>query len=68
MGYSNDTVYTKAGVVNGKGLHKWHCLSCPWTHTEMGGRKEQTRGQNKAENHRCYNSDNDSWKQRKDLE
>jgi len=68
MGYNNDTVYTFGGEVGGVGLHKWHCLSCPWTHSTTGGRKNQDAGQRKAEAHRCYNSANDSWSTRKDLQ
>jgi hypothetical protein len=68
MGYSNDTVYTSGGEVGGLGLHKWHCLSCPWTHTTTGGAKGKNAGQRKADSHRCYNSANDSWSERKDLQ
>jgi hypothetical protein len=68
MGYSNDTIYSNGGEFNGRGVHKWHCLGCNWTHQELGGLKDKNRGQRKADNHACYNSANDSWKQRKDLE
>ena len=47
MGYSNDTIYTSGGEIGGLGLHKWHCLSCPWTHTTTGGlqgKKMQDKG------------------------
>ena len=62
----NYTVYTSGGQINSKGVHNWHCLSCPWTHTEMGGRKEQNRGQRKANKHRCYDSSKDPQSGRKD--
>lgn len=68
MGYSNDTVYTSGGEIGGLGLHKWHCLSCPWTHTTTGGVQGKDAGQRKADAHRCYNSANDSWSERKDLQ
>jgi hypothetical protein len=68
MGHSNNTVYTGGGELNGRGFHKWHCLDCSWTHSELGGRKEQDRGQRKANSHRCYNYANDSWSNRKDLQ
>ena len=51
MGYSNDTIYTSGGEFNGRGVHKWHCLGCNWTHQELGGRKDKNRGQRKADNH-----------------
>ena len=65
---SNYTQYTHGGVVNGKAVHNWHCLTCPWTHTEVGGRKEQNMGQRKADRHACYDSSKDAQKGRKDLE
>jgi len=68
MGHSNNTVYTNGGEFNGRGVHKWHCLDCSWNHQEVGGRKEQNRGQRKAESHKCYSSANDSWSNRKDLQ
>jgi hypothetical protein len=68
MGYSNDTIYTSGGEIGGLGLHKWHCLSCPWTHTTTGGLQGKNAGQRKADAHRCYNSANDSWSERKDLQ
>lgn len=68
MGLNNDTIYTYGGELNGQGLHKWHCLSCPWTHTELGGRKNQNRGQAKAEAHKCYDSSKDLWSGRRDLQ
>lgn len=63
----NDTVYTFGGALNGKGVHNWHCLSCPWKHQEVGGRIEQNRGQYKANRHRCYDSSRDPQKNRKDI-
>jgi hypothetical protein len=68
VGHSNNTVYSSGGEFGGLGVHNWHCLGCQWTHTTVGGRKEQSAGQSKAESHKCYNSANDPWKQRKDLE
>jgi len=67
MGFNNDTVYTSGGEFNGRGVHKWHCLSCPWTHQEVGGRKEQNAGQRKAEAHRCYDSSKDAQAGRRDI-
>jgi hypothetical protein len=64
----NFTNYKFNGPVNGLGSHSWNCLGCNWTHSVLGGRLEQNRGQRKADSHACYNSSNDSWKQRKDLE
>ena len=67
MGHSNDTVYSYGGDIGGVGLHKWHCLKCPWTHSTTGGRKNQDSGQRKAENHRCYDSSKDAQAGRRDL-
>jgi hypothetical protein len=67
MGLNNDTIYTHGGELNGKGLHKWHCLSCPWTQTALGGSKEQNVGQRKAEAHRCYDSSKDAQARRRDI-
>jgi len=64
----NHTYYERGGVVNGKASHNWHCLSCPWTQTVVGGRKEQNAGQRKADRHQCYDSSKDAQKDRKDLQ
>ena len=68
MDDNNLTNYKYNGSVNGKGSHSWSCLGCSWSHSEIGGRKEQNRGQRKANKHSCYDSSKDSWSGRKDLD
>jgi len=63
----NYTNYKFNGPINGLGSHSWSCLGCNWTHSELGGRKEQNRGQRKADSHKCYNSANDAQAGRKDI-
>jgi len=53
--------------INGKSIHKWTCMGCPWTHTEIGGRQALRHGNIKSMYHKCYNSEDDAQSERKDL-
>ena len=64
----NLTNYKRDGVVNGKAVHSWQCMGCPWHATRIGGVKAKNSGQGEADRHQCYDSSKDAQKGRKDLE
>lgn len=69
----NFTNYSRDGELNGSAVHRWTCngadgMSCGWHATRIGGQQAINSGAAEAQRHKCYNSSNDSWKQRGDLE